>query len=44
MIESYEKSAVMQESYDKQLNILIHGKVPAANKALQVIRPTGDIF
>ena len=25
MIESYEKSAVMQESYDKRLNILIHG-------------------
>ena len=23
---------------------LIHYKVPAANKALQVIRPTGDIF
>ena len=24
MIESYKKSAVMQESYDKRLNILIH--------------------
>ena len=25
MTESYEKPAVMQESYDKRLNILIHG-------------------